>query len=161
MEGLKLKLDRMKCKQCSKRVEILEIPGGGSKIKYAPCKFCGCKNIISTEHWTRGPAEVDLTCDVEIIQFIRDLFNLSPLLEKGLNIEMLNIIRMLKRAGYEDDRVHKYISLAGYNTRYSGGGKKGRELGIEYELGVGKDVERPIPTRGDWKEWMCLKPRAM
>jgi len=158
---LKLKLDKMKCKQCGNRVEILEISKGGSKIKHAPCKRCGCTNVISSEKWTRGPAETDLTNDAEIIQHIRDLFNLSDLLEKGLNVELLNFIRMLIRANYSEDRIYKYITLAGYNTRYSGGGRKRKELGIEYELGIGKDVPRPIPNRGDWKEWMCLKPRAM
>lgn len=161
MESLKLKLDKMKCRRCNKRNEILEIPATGSKIKYAPCKSCGYDNVIRLEKWTRGPAELDLTKDSEIIQYIRDLFNLSELLEKGLNTEMLNFIHMLKRAGYIDERIHKYITLAGYNTRYSGGAKRGVELGEEYELGISKYVPRPIPNRGDWKEWQSLKPRAM
>jgi len=161
MEKLKIKLDTMKCGRCGKKAEILEVRGGGSKIKYAPCKKCGCDNIISFENWVRGRGEMDLTDEAEIIQHIRDLFNLADLLEKGLDVELLNFIRILIRAGYKEDRISKYISLAGYNTRYSGGGKKGIELGVEYELGVGKDVPRPIPTRGDWKEWLCLKPRAM
>jgi len=160
MESLKIKLDKMRCGKCNQKVEIFEVHGGGSKIKYAPCK-CGSSNLISSEKWDRGPAEVDLTAHIEIIQYIRDLLNLSDLLEKGFNTELLNFIRMLIRAGYKESGIHKFITLAGCNTRYSGGGRIGRELGVDYELGIGKDVPRPIPMRGEWKEWLSLKPRAM
>ena len=171
MKDLKQPLDKIKCKKCGKKVEILEVTGGGEKLKYAPCK-CGCSNIISSEKWVRGPAEVDLTEDKEIIQYIRDLINLSSLLEKrdeskltkeqqeqaAFDAELLIFIRQLRKAGYTEDAVHKYITLAGYGTRY-GGVQFGEELGIKYELGCGGSVPRPIPTKGDQKEWMRLKAR--
>lgn len=160
MDKLRVALDKIKCKACSKRVEVLEVAGGGEKIKYAPCK-CGCENIISSEKWNRGPAEVDLIDEEEIIQHIRDLLNLADLLENGFDSELLIFIRQLRRAGYPDDRIHKFITSAGYGTRFGGCGRKGTESGVEYELGCGRDVPRVLPKRGDYKEWLRLKPRAM
>jgi len=164
MDNLKQPLDKMKCKKCGKKVEILEVTGGGEKLKYAPCK-CGCSNIISSEKWERGPAEVDLTEDKEIIQYIRDLINLSDLLEynsikniSGFDKELLIFIRQLRKAGYVEDVIHRFITLAGYGTRY-GGAQFGEELGEKYELGCGGEVPRPIPNKGNQKEWMRLKAR--
>ena len=157
MEKLKIALKKMRCKKCNKKVEILEVVGGGEKTKYAPCK-CGCSNIISSEKWVRGPAEVDLTEDKEIIQYIRDLINLSDLLEKGFNVELLIFIRKLRKAGYTEDAIHKFITLAGYGTRY-GGAQFGEELGEKYELGCGGEIPRPIPNKGNQKEWFRLKTR--
>jgi len=33
MEKLRIELEKTKCKNCGKKVEILEVTGGGSKIK--------------------------------------------------------------------------------------------------------------------------------
>ena len=167
MDNLKQPLDKMKCKKCGKRVEILEVTGGGEKTKYAPCK-CGCSNIISTEKWERGPAEVDLLNEEEIIQHFRDLLNLFVLLPEqitaaghtisGLAAEELSFIKQLRKAGYVEDAIQKFITLAGYGTRY-GGVQFGEELGIKYMLGCGESIPRPIPNKGNQKEWMCLKAR--
>jgi len=155
-EKLGTSLKTTKCKRCGKKVEVLEVTGGGSITKYAPCKNCTCENLISTEKWERGPAEVDVLSNSEIIQYIRDLINLSGLLENGFNSELLAFIRTLKKAGYSDDRIHQFITYAGYNTRYCGG-SKGVDLGEEYELGIGKDVPRAMPKQGDWKEWQRIR----
>lgn len=157
MEKLGIILKKMNCGHCGKKVEILEVVGDGLKIKYAPCKKCDCQNIISEEKWERGPAEVDLLNDREIIQYIRDLLNLSDLLENDLDTELLTFIRKLKRAGYTDSRINQFITYAGYNTRYNGGGRMGTDLGEKYELGIGKDVPMAMPNQGDWKEWQRIK----
>jgi len=157
MEELGITLEKMNCGHCGKKVEILEVTGNGLKIKYAPCKKCSCQNIISEEKWERGPAEVDLLDDREVIQYIRDLLNLSDLLENGFNTELLIFIRKLKRAGHSDARIHQFITYAGYNTRYGGEGRIGKELGEEYELGIGGDVPRAFPNQGDQREWRRIK----
>ena len=156
MGKLGITLKTIKCKRCGKKVEILEVTGEGSITKYAPCKNCTCENQISFEKWERGPAEVDVLSNSEIIQYIRDLINLTDLLENGFNSELLAFIRTLKKAGYNDDRIHHFITYAGYNTRYSGG-TKGADLGVEYELGIGKDIPRAMPNQGDWREWLKIK----
>lgn len=157
MGKLGIILKTIKCKRCGKKVEVLEITGGGSITKYAPCKNCNCENMISEEKWERGPAEVDLRNNGEVIQYIRDLLNLSNLLENGFNAELLVFIRKLKLAGYTDDRIHQFITYAGYNTRYGGGAGKGVEMDEEYELGCGKDVPRAMPNNGDQREWRRIK----
>lgn len=157
MEKLGITLKTTKCKRCGKKVEILEVTGGGSITKYAPCKYCTSENVISKEKWERGPAEVDLLSNSEIIQYIRDLLNLSHLLENGFNSELLAFIRKLKRAGYPDSRINQFITYAGYNTRYDGGGRMGTELGERYELGIGKNIPRAMPNQGDQKEWRRIK----
>jgi len=147
MEKLRIELEKTKCKNCGKKVEILEVTGGGSKIKSAPCKNCTCENLISEEKWDRGPAEVDLVNDREIIQYIRDLFNLGSLLENGVDAELLPFIRKLRKAGYTDSRVHQFITYAGSNTRF------------EYltDFYGKKLVPMPIPEQGDQKEWAKKK----
>ena len=147
MEKLGITLEKTKCKKCGKKVDILIVTRGGSRIKSAPCRNCNCENVISEEKWERGPAEVDLLDDREIIQHIRDLLNLSDLLENGLNTELLIFIRKLKKAGYEDDKVNKFITYAGYNSRF------------EYltDRSGEKAVPRPIPNQGNWREWRRIK----
>ena len=153
-EKLGTKLKTIKCKRCGKKVDVLEVTGEGSIAKYAPCKGCTEENQISMEKWERGPAEVDVLSNSEIIQYIRDLINLTCLLD--FNSELLAFIRTLKKAGYSDDRIHQFITYASYNTRYSGGGK-GTDLGEEYELGIGKDVPRAMPNQGNQKEWQRIR----
>lgn len=150
-EKLGLVLDKVKCSNCHKKIDVLEVSTAGFKTEHAPCKHCGCENILSSEKWERGPAEVDVFEDGEVIQYIRDLYNLSELLEKGVDSVLLAFIRQLKRAGYLDDRIHKFITLAGYGTNYE------KCVNMFGE----KVVPRPIPNRGDYKEWLRLKPRAM
>ncbi len=157
MEKLGITLKKMNCKHCSSKVAILEVTGGGSITKYAPCKKCNCQNFISEEKWQRGPAEVDVLSNSEIIQYIRDLINLDGLLEKGFDSELLLFIQTLKRAGYSEDRIHQFITYASYNTRYGGGGRTGVDKDESYELGIGKDVPRALPNAGDQREWKRIK----
>lgn len=144
MDSLRIPLKKKQCSHCSTPSEILEIVRGGSKVVSAPCKKCNHENQISSETWERGPAEVDLLNDREVIQYFRDLFNLADLLENGLNMEILIFIRKLRGAGYTDDRIQRFITYAGYNSRFeyltNGNGKK--------------LVPRPLPEQGDWKEWL-------
>lgn len=157
MEKLGLVLKKTDCKGCGKKVEILEVTGGGSVTKYAPCKNCNNENLLSEEKWIRGPAEVDLLEESEIIQYIRDLLNLSTLLKNGFNSEWLVFIKRLKQAGYKDDKIHQFYTYAGYNTRYGGGPVSGKDGNESYELGIGKDVPRAMPNQGDQKEWTKIK----
>ena len=142
-------LKKMKCKKCGKKNEILEVVGSGLKIKYAPCT-CTCSNMISSEKWERGPAEVDILNEREVIQYIRDLLNLSDLLENGFDSELLVFIKTLKRAGYGDDSIHRFITYAGYGSRYE----------LLTDRYGDKIVPRAIPEKGEYKEWLRLKQRA-
>ncbi len=160
MDKLKKEPETIKCKCNYKKVNVLTVCSGTQKIKYAPCKNCGAENLISTEPWKRGAAEIDMSDEKEVIQHIRDLFNLSRLLERGLNAELLDFIHQMKAAGYNDERVHKFITAGAHGTIFGECPRKGVENGEEYTLGL-VDLERPIPNRGDWKEWLSLRPRAM
>lgn len=157
MDKLGITLKKTNCKLCGRKVSILEVTGGGSITKYAPCTDCTAENPISTTKWERGPAEVDILSNSEIIQYIRDLLNLSSLLEKGFDSELLLFIQTLKKAGYRDDRIHQFITYASYNTRYGGGPTTGMDMGTPYELGIGRDVPRAMPNQGDQKEWQKIK----
>lgn len=157
MEKLGITLKKTNCKRCSHKIDILEVTGDGSITKYAPCKHCNSENLISTEKWHRGPAEVDVLNHSEVIQYIRDLLNLSDLLEKGFDSELLLFIQTLRRAGYGEDRIHQFITYASYNTRYGGGGRSKNEMDESYELGIGKDVPRALPNAGDQREWKRIK----
>lgn len=154
-----MKLDTMKCK-CKKKVEIFELTSGGNIIKYAPCKHCGRDNMLSCEKWERGPAEIDMSSQEEIIEYLSDLYNLEDLLLNGIGPSMLSFIRLLRKAGYRDKDIQRFLTSAAYGTRFSGA-RKGVEGGEEYLLGCGHNVPRVIPNRGDWKEWMLLRPRAI
>jgi len=149
-KGLKTVLEKIECKECGKKVEVIHVVGDGVILKYAPCKNCYCQNVISSRKWQRGPAEVDVTNEKEIIQYIRDLLNLADLLENGFDSELLVFIKTLKKAGYGDDYIDKYITYAGRGSRFEtlvdGNGKK--------------LVPRAIPSNGDYKEWLRLKQRA-
>jgi hypothetical protein len=158
-DSLKMKLETMKCKKCGKKVEIFELCAGENKIKYAPCKACGCDNLIHCLPWNRGPAEVDMSIQEEIIEYLSDLYNLEDLLQDFGSL-MLSFIRLLKKAGYADKDIQRFLTSAAYGTRFSGA-KTGVENGETYLLGCGQDVPRVLPNRGDWNEWMLLRPRAV
>jgi len=142
-------LKKMKCKKCGKKNPILEVVGDGLKIKYAPC-MCTCENMISSEKWERGSAEVDLLNEREVIQYIRDLLNLSDLLEKGFDTELFAFIQTLKKAGYGDDSIHRFYTYAGYGSRFE----------LLTDRDGHKVVPRAIPEKGEYKEWLRLKQRA-
>lgn len=150
MKKLGTVLEKINCKKCGKKVEVIQVIGDGSILKYAPCKNCTSENILSSEKWVRGPAEVDLLNEKEIIQYIRDLFNLSDLLRNDLDAELLNFIHTLRKSGYGDISIHKFITYAGYGTRYE-----------TLTDGYGdKVVPRVLPEKGEYKEWLRLKQRA-
>jgi len=109
---------QIQCTQCHKKVRVLEITRGGSKIICAPCKDCTCENIISSEKWERRAAEVDLLDQHEVVRYIRDLINLSELLENGLDEELNSFMQMLRAAGYSDEVRQKFLGYATANTRY-------------------------------------------
>lgn len=159
-ESLSMKLDTMKCQKCKKKVEIFELTSGGDIIKYAPCKHCGCDNLLSCEKWERGPAEIDMSSQDEITQYLSDLYNLEDLLLNGIGPLMLSFIRLLRKAGYRDKDIQRFLTNAAYGTRF-GGARTGVENGETYLLGCGHSVPRVLPNRGDWKEWMLLRPRAV
>jgi predicted RNA-binding Zn-ribbon protein involved in translation (DUF1610 family) len=143
----------LKCKNCGKKVEIAHystFPELESMldVEKAPCKDCGEENIISTTKRSRGPAEVDLLNPTEIVQYFRDLFNISDLLGNELDTMMLNFTRKLSGAGWGEVQIHQFITTAGYGTRYD-----------ELQDSLGYVVERPLPQRGDWKEWRRIKAR--
>lgn len=147
MEKLEIPLETKKCERCGKKVEILVVTRGGSEVKSAPCKHCSCENFISKKVWERGPAEVDLADEKEVIQHIRDLLNLSDLLENGLDAELLTFIRKLKEAGYTRAKIHQFITYGGYNSRFE-----------QLTDGCGERiVPRALPNRGNQKEWRKIK----
>ena len=142
-------LKKMKCKKCGKNVEIISVVGNGVKLKYAPCK-CTCFNMISSEKWERGSAEIDILNEREVVQHIRDLLNLSDLLERGFDMELLAFIRTMRQAGYGDESIHRFITYAGRGSRF--------EV-LEDKYGD-KVVPRAFPEKGDYREWLRLKQRA-
>jgi len=150
MEKLKVKLEQIACSNCKTKVTVAEVVRDGKKLKYAPCGKCGCENIISSEEHIRGPAEVDVLNEKEVVQYIRDLYNLSNLLEKKLDEELLAFIQILKRAGYSGDRIHQFITWAGYGTRYEN----------EVTVFGDKIVPSPIRSRGSQKEWEKIKAKS-
>lgn len=109
---------KIQCKQCHKKVTVLEITRAGSKIICAPCKDCTSENILIFDEWERGPAEVDLLNQYEVVRYIRDLINLSGLLENGLDEELNSFMQMLRAAGYSDTVRQRLLNFATTNTRY-------------------------------------------
>lgn len=87
----------------------------------------------------RGPAQVDLCDEQEIVQHIRDLLNLSEFLEKGLDTELHDFIKKLKAIEWSDDKISEFITQAASWTRYE------------------QLIPHSIPSRGEWKEWLKIK----
>lgn len=93
--------------------------------------------------------EVDLYNRWEIIRYIRDLINLSSLLERGFDEELVRFIKQLKQAGWGSDRIKQFIVKACYNTRY----EEMRDIFGD------RLVPRPFPQAGDWFEYLRNKTR--
>jgi len=89
-----------------------------------------------------GSCQVDLLDEYQVIRYFRDLLNLSDLLDKGLDYEMLKFIKQLKAVGYDDKHVSEFITLAGYGTRYE------------------QLIPRLIPSNGDYGEFQRSKSRC-
>ena len=91
----------------------------------------------------------DLTEQREVVQHIRDLLNLAPLLEKGFDEELRLLIKKLKGLGWGDKQINDMITYAGTWTRF--------------EFMKDDDGEpllpRPLPSRGDQAEWRSQKSR--
>lgn len=109
---------KIQCKQCHKKVTVLEVIRGGSKLICAPCKKCSIENVIIYDEWEQGAAEVDLLNQYEVTRHIRDLINLSELLENGLDDELSSFMRKLGAAGYSDAMRQRLLNFATTNTRY-------------------------------------------
>lgn len=90
---------------------------------------------------------VNLNEEYEVTRFFRDLFNLSSLLKRGLNKEMLLFIRQLKVHGWGEKQIHEFITKAGSYTNY------------EYaeDSRGNRVVPRAIPEKGD--RWEYLRNR--
>lgn len=97
-----------------------------------------------------GPCQVDLCIEWQVVQYIRDLINLSSLLERGFEEELSRFIKQLKQVGWGSDRIHQFITKACYGTRY------------EDILDVfgRRIVPRPLPEAGDWFEYLRNKTRV-
>lgn len=92
----------------------------------------------------------DLTDDREVVQHIRDLLNLSPLLERGIDEELGLFIKLLSKTGWSSERITQLLTYASSGTRYE----------KEENCFGNRIVPRNIRERGDQAEWRTLKPRA-
>jgi hypothetical protein len=92
----------------------------------------------------------DLTDQKSVVQHVRDLLNLAPLLERGLDDELGDFIIRLKEVGWGDKQVADILTYAGQGNRF--------EHMEDYE--GHRLLPRPLPERGDQAEWRLLKPRA-
>jgi len=109
------------CRKCKKRVTILEVTTDVLRVVYAPCEACSTQNVISSEkleNRERGPAEVDLLNQSEVVRHIRDLINLSPLLENGADPLIELFLDKLKGVGYSFEECLRLLTYAATNTRY-------------------------------------------
>lgn len=89
----------------------------------------------------------DLTNDREVIQHIRDLLNLAPLLEWGIEEELRLFIKRLKEVGWGDEKISEMMTYAGYGNRFE-----------RMKDNDGKPLlPRAIPSRGDQSEWRRIK----
>lgn len=81
--------------------------------------------------------QVNLLEPFEIIRYIRDLINLSDLLENGFGAELLKFIKQLKKEGWAKVRIDAFISAAGFYTRFE------RDLPrIYHESGSQREYEK-------------------
>ncbi len=110
--------DIIKCGGCSKKVTVRQVTGDGLKVTNAPCGKCFNDNTISSEKWERGPAEVDLLNQSEVVRYMRDLINLNPLLENGADAALEIFLEKLEVAGYSFEARTRLLSYASTNTRY-------------------------------------------
>ncbi|MBE3101803.1 MAG: hypothetical protein IMZ47_05980 [Firmicutes bacterium] len=110
-----------RCTKCKKMVTILEVVTEGLRVIYAPCEVCSTQNVISSEkleNRERGPAEVDLLNQSEVVRYMRDLINLSSLLENGADPLIELFMDKLKEAGYSYKERQRLLTYAATNTRY-------------------------------------------
>jgi len=92
----------------------------------------------------------DLTEQRKVVQHIRDLLNLAPLLAKGLDEELRLFIHRLKEIGWGDKNISQMLTFAGQGSRFERmKDRNGSRL-----------IPRAIPEQGDQAEWRTLKPRA-
>lgn len=110
--------DIIKCGGCHKKVTVRQVIGGGLLVINAPCGKCYDENMISSEKWERGPAEVDMLNQSEVVRYMRDLMNLNPLLENGADAELEIFMEKLTEAGYSFEARMRLLSYASTNTRY-------------------------------------------
>jgi hypothetical protein len=97
-----------------------------------------------------GACEVDLYDEKQVVQHIRDLLNLTDLLENGFDHELLLLIRKLKNVGWGDKQIHQMITYAGMGSRFERmTDNDGNRL-----------IPRAIPESGSQTEWRQLKKRS-
>jgi len=92
---------------------------------------------------TNCPAQVDLNSRYEVTRYIRDLINLSDLLENGFDNELAKFTKQLKEAGWGRKEIASFIEKACHATRYEF---------LTNEFGD-KIVPANIPEVGDRIEW--------
>lgn len=110
--------DKIKCGGCGKDVTVRQVIGGGLKVTNAPCGECFNENLLSSEKWERGPAEVDLLNQSEVVRYMRDLINLNALLENGADAALDVFMEKLEVAGYSRTARVRLLQYATTNTRY-------------------------------------------
>ena len=92
----------------------------------------------------------DLTDQQSVVQHIRDLLNLAPLLANGLERELSDFIYRLCDVGWGDKQITDILTYAGQGNRFEHmEDHRGKRL-----------LPRPLRERGDQAEWRLLKPRA-
>jgi len=123
--------EKTTCSKCKKRVTIQEVTTKALRVICAPCESCSTQNVISSEQvgsLERGPAEVDLLNQSEVVRYMRDLINLSSLLENGADPLIELFMRKLDEVGYSFKERMRLLGYASINTRYDfitdGFGKK-------------------------------------
>jgi len=98
----------------------------------------------------KEPCQVDLMSEREVVQYIRDLLNLYPLLKRGFDAELLLFIKQLKKVGWGTEQIRSFITKAGYGTRYEQ---------LE-DFDGERIVPRALPEKGDQREWLRNKGRV-
>ena len=98
----------------------------------------------------KEPCQVNLIDEWEIVQYIRDLLNLYPLLERGFDAELLLFIKQLRKAGWGTEQIRNFIVRAGQGTRY----EQLRDFDGK------RIVPRALPEKGDQREWLRNKGRV-
>lgn len=90
----------------------------------------------------KQPCSIDLYNSQEVIQHFRDLISMGHMLDIDMDTEMSNFRKKLREFGYDVDIIHHLTQLACFGTIYEA------------------ELPHPIRNRGDYWEWMRLKPRS-